>query len=286
MYLLKLKIYTLKKAILINRRPMTELTQNLSLAQARSLIDSYAFDLGHVNAESLLKYWLELYQASWIRLATVEALYLGRYKAISIEQILNVWLRIGSPNPHFTYEFERLICRKLPKHLCNISEETANEAKPPALGLERPKQAETTANILSNGHGQRDMLALSLRDNAVLESQSVAEVSPMSDCGKKAASFYGGVPITSSAEENKQTSPAQKPDEPNFKKTFSHVKDSSKNTIENNLSLISSWGPSYESNWSEFTEGNTTIHQFIPLPDVSSFFNRLKTFGEEQLEGQ
>ena len=33
-------------------------------------------------------------------------------------------------------------------------------------------------------------------------------------------------------------------------------------------------------------EGNTMIHQFIPLPDVSSFFNRLKTFGEEQLEGQ
>ena len=26
-------------------------------------------------------------------LATIEALYLGRYKAISIEHILNVWLR-------------------------------------------------------------------------------------------------------------------------------------------------------------------------------------------------
>jgi hypothetical protein len=219
---------------------MTDLTQNLSLAQARSLIDSYAFDLGYVDAESLLKYWLELYQASWIRLATVEALYLGRYKAISIEQILNVWLRIGSPNPHFTYEFERLICRKLPKHLCNISEETVNDAKPPAVKLERPKQTETTATVLT----------------------------------------------TSSAEENKQTPPTQKPDELDLKKTFSHGEDSSKNEIENNLSLISSWGPPYESNWSEFTEGNTMIHQFIPLPDVSSFFNRLKTFGEEKLEGQ
>lgn len=238
MYSLKPKIYTLKKAILINRRPMTELTQNLSLAQARSLIDSYAFDLGHVDAESLLKYWLELYQASWIRLATVEALYLGRYKAISIEQILNVWLRIGSPNPHFTYEFERLICRKLPKHLCDISEERANEVKAPAVKLERPVQAETTATVLT------------------------------------------------SAEENKQTPPTQKPNEPNLKKTSNHVKNSSKNAIEKNLSLIPSWGPSYESNWSEFTEGNTTIHQFIPLPDVSSFFNRLKTFGEEKLEGQ
>ena len=185
---------------------MTDLTQNLSLAQARSLIDSYAFDLGHVDAERLLQYWLELYQASWIRLATVEALYLGRYKAISIEQILNVWLRIGSPNPHFTYEFERLICRKLPKHLCNISDVTGNEAKPPAVGLDRPIQAETTATVLS-----------------------------------------------SSAEDNKQTPPVEKPDESNFKKTFSHAKDSSEKTIENNLSLISGWGLSYESNWSEFS---------------------------------
>lgn len=217
---------------------MTDLTQNLSLAQARSLIDSYAFDLGHVDAERLLQYWLELYQASWIRLATVEALYLGRYKAISIEQILNVWLRIGSPNPHFTYEFERLICRKLPKHLCSISEETVNEAKPPAVGLDRPIQAETTATVLTSAKG------------------------------------------------NQPTPPTQKPDEPNLEKTLNHAKDSSEKTIENNLSLISSWGLSYESNWSEFSEGNTMIHQFIPLPDVSSFFNRLKTFGEEKLEGQ
>ena len=32
---------------------MTELTQDLSLAQARSLMDSYAFDLGRDNVEKL-----------------------------------------------------------------------------------------------------------------------------------------------------------------------------------------------------------------------------------------
>ena len=63
---------------------MTELTQDLSLEQALSLIDSYDFDLGGDDAEQLLKYWLDLYHASWIRLATIEALYLGRYKAISL----------------------------------------------------------------------------------------------------------------------------------------------------------------------------------------------------------
>ena len=227
-------IYTLKKAILINRRPMSELTQNLSLAQARSLIDSYAFDLGHVDAERLLQYWLDVYQASWIRLATIEALYLGRYKAISIEQILNVWLRIGSPNPHFTYEFERLICRKLPKHLCNLSEEAANEAKPSAFKSDR-LQKQTTSTIL-----------------------------------------------TPPVEGNKQTLPTEDGDGLNLEKAFDNPEDSSANTMP----LISAWGLSYKSNWSEFTEGDKMIHQFIPLPDVSSFFNKLKTFGEEKLEGQ
>ena len=171
--------------------------------------------------------WRQLKLSTWVDI-----------KLFLSSKFLNVWLRIGSPNPHFTYEFERLICRKLPKHLCSISEETVNEAKPPAVGLDRPIKAETTATVLT------------------------------------------------SAEENKQTPPTQKPDEPNLEKTFNHAKDSSEKTIENNLSLISSWGSSYESNWSEFSEGNKMIHQFIPLPDVSTFFNRLKTFGEEKLEGQ
>ena len=38
---------------------MTEVTQDLSLAQARSLIDSYAFDLGCDNSERLFESWLD-----------------------------------------------------------------------------------------------------------------------------------------------------------------------------------------------------------------------------------
>lgn len=216
---------------------MTELTQDLSLAQARSLIDSYAFDLGHNDAERLLEYWLNLYHASWIRLATIEALYLGRYKAISIEQILNVWLRIGSPNPHFTYEFERLICRKLPKHLSDLSELSGDETEKPAGNVDCQSRVETTSTV-----------------------------------------------STSSEEHKRKTLPTtdRDRDELNLEKSFKNTRDSS----ENNMSLIAAWGLSYKSNWSEFTAENKMIHQFIPLPDVSSFFNRLKTFGEEKLEGQ
>jgi hypothetical protein len=205
---------------------MTELTQDLSLAQARSLIDSYAFDLGRDRAEKLLEYWLDMYHANWIRLATIEALYLGRYKAISIEQILNVWLRIGTPNPHFTYEFERLICRKLPKHLCDLSDLTTSSVKSDRIDLYQPKS---------------EMLALAE------ESENQNEIAT-----KEIYSL-------------------------NLDKAFELPASSS-----SSVSLISNWGLSNNPIWSDLTTGSKIIHQFIPLPDMSSFFARLKTFGEEK----
>ena len=201
---------------------MTELTQDLSLAQARSLMDSYDFDLGRDSVENLLDCWLDLYHPNWIRLATIEALYLGRYKAISIEQILNVWLRLGTPNPHFTYEFERLICRKLPKHLSDLSDLTTN-------------------NVKSNS----------------------------ADSERKSAPMVNAQPIGS----NIATATLE---DGIFEKAFDRPSPSSK------TSLISNWGLSYSPGWSDFTTGTKIIHQFIPLPDVSSFFARLKTFGEEK----
>lgn len=203
---------------------MTELTHDLSLAQARSLIDRYAFDLGCDDIESLLECWLDLYQANWIRLATIEALYLGRYKAISIEQILNVWLRKGSPHPHFTYEFERLICRKLPKHLNEASEieiTVFERANPEQATSTLPKTTSSSTTVRSVELSQQTTLAKD--DDRTVE-----------DIAAK----------------------------------------------ERNSPFISALGLAYRSEWSELNE-DRKIHQFIPLPDVSSFFNKLKTFAEE-----
>lgn len=199
---------------------MTESNLDLSLAQARSLIDSYAFDLGRDDAEKLLENWLNLYSASWIRLATIEALYLGRYKAVSVEQIMGVWLRRGSPNPHFNYEFERLICRKLPKHLSDIS------------------------NLQS--------------DCVKTIEPSVPEVEP-------------------EIEQHIVTANAD---------VVNLETGQNRDRHEEKISLISALGLSGKSNWSELTEGSKMIHQFIPLSDVSTFFNKLKTLGERGLESQ
>ena len=232
---------------------MTEPTQDLSLAQAHSLIDSYAFDLGGDDAEQLLGYWLEIYHASWIRLATIEALYLGRYKAISIEHILNVWLRIGNPNTHFTFEFERLICRKLPKHLSDLGDIIDGETK---TSDQQPKIT----------FSPNDKLVSDAKELNRQQIISLTEVKPTQ-------------PEISQPENATFTNDTLNP-----KKAVGDL--DSLDTSPSNIPLISTLRLPGKSDWREFAIGNKMIHQFIPLPDVSSFFNKLKTFGEEKLEGQ
>lgn len=93
------------------------------------LIENYGFELSNETPQELAVRWLEEYEAHWVRLAIIEALYLGRYKAVSVEQILNLWLSRGQPRFHFTHEFERLICRRLPTALRQLSRQA--EQQPP-----------------------------------------------------------------------------------------------------------------------------------------------------------
>lgn len=93
---------------------MTETEIGFPIEQIEALINSYDFDLDGWSAAALVAQWLEQYEPDWLKLAVIEALYQGRYKAFSVQQILNLWQRRGSPIYHFTYEFERLICRNIP----------------------------------------------------------------------------------------------------------------------------------------------------------------------------
>ena len=182
--------------------------QDFAIAQTLSLIDSYAFDLGGRNLDRLLEEWSNLYNSTWIRLATIEALYLGRYKIVSIEHILNVWSRLGNPNPHFTHEFERLICRKLPRHLIDYSD------------------------------------------------------------FQLAASFPNEESSVTKQKVKQKDLPASVSNSPTYNTTNS---------------LVPALGISEQNNddWTKFAIANSPIHQFVPLPDVSSFFNKLKTFAAE-----
>lgn len=96
---------------------MIESAKDFAVAAATALLTHYSFDLGGYTAEQLIERWLGDYQAHWLRLAVIEALYQGRYKAISVAQILAFWRRRGQPIFHFNHEFERLVCRKFPNTL-------------------------------------------------------------------------------------------------------------------------------------------------------------------------
>lgn len=95
---------------------MINVKQQLTINQIKALLDSYSFDTNRCSIEVLIYDWLKNYQIEWIYLATVEALFLGRYKVVSIKQILSIWERLGSPKTHFSGDFERFIGRNLPKH--------------------------------------------------------------------------------------------------------------------------------------------------------------------------
>ncbi len=92
-------------------------TSNVTNNLAVSLLTHYSFDLGGYSASELAKRWENQYPSNWVHLAIIEALYQGRYKAVSVQQILNLWLKKNHPSYHFNMEFERLICNKLPENV-------------------------------------------------------------------------------------------------------------------------------------------------------------------------
>lgn len=100
-----------------------------AVSHAANLLHHYSFELD-VTVEQQVATWLKTYPASWILLSVVEALYQGRYKAVSVEQILHIWQRRGQPLCHFTHEFERLVRSEIP---AAIAPPASPEAQPEPL---------------------------------------------------------------------------------------------------------------------------------------------------------
>ncbi|MEG4350358.1 hypothetical protein QUA70_19275 [Microcoleus sp. LAD1_D5] len=126
----------------VNRQQMTEVTA--ISAQAAALLVHYGFDLGGKKAEKLAGEWLTKYPGYWLRLAVVEALYQGRYKAVSVGQLLSMWHRIGQPLYHFNREFERLVCNNFPQ---NLTGESAAQLPPEDILLSNQESEVTVAEL-------------------------------------------------------------------------------------------------------------------------------------------
>jgi hypothetical protein len=78
------------------------------------IIKIYGLALDEQQVEATLITWFQKYESAWILKAIVESLYRGRYKLVSVDNILKDWDRIGKPRYNFTPEYEREILQKLP----------------------------------------------------------------------------------------------------------------------------------------------------------------------------
>jgi hypothetical protein len=249
---------------------MTELTKDLAVAQTIVLITSYSFDLQGYAIAELLPLWLDNYHASWVRLATIEALYLGRYKVVSIEQILHVWSRLGSPNTHFTHEFERLICRKLPRHLVNQSESSEEN-----LLQINEKISDPQLNISTSSKPALPKQETLPPDNR--ESLSFN----MSEQG-----------IGTNPQESELPSPVENShqiQEPVSYTTlaFSEARAIAAEEEKDHMKLDDNAVPRQGRDGTDGVHGtayHTPIHRFTPLPDVSPLFYKLKAVAQQKLE--
>jgi hypothetical protein len=112
--------------IAYNSQPMlttAPVTQTLTAPAelAAKLLTHYSFDLNGCHASELVSCWQSAYSIHWLPLAVIEALYQGRYKAVSVQQLLTSWQRKGVTTYHFNMEFERMICNKFPERLTSPS---------------------------------------------------------------------------------------------------------------------------------------------------------------------
>ena len=76
-------------------------------------IEHYGLELEEERVDTVILRWFGTYDSAWVVKALVEALYRGRYKIKSVDNILRDWQRRGSPFYKFTPDYEREILHSL-----------------------------------------------------------------------------------------------------------------------------------------------------------------------------
>lgn len=105
------------------------------ISEIRQLLADYSFETGSDDLNLLIAEWLQHADLPLIHQAIIEALYQGRYKVVSVGQILNFWRRRGAPLRHYNREFESIIMgpNNLPDFSASAEESTPqpSDTQPP-----------------------------------------------------------------------------------------------------------------------------------------------------------
>jgi hypothetical protein len=195
---------------------LPDTSANLAIA----LLINYSFDLSGYSANELVERWQTEYPLNWLHLAVIEALYQGRYKAVSVQQILVFWQRRDQAIYHFNMEFERMICSKFPQSLTSSPVPALSPAKKNPT-VERVTSSQLPPAKIHNGYQHSNTATLQLKSSEPKTSLSEQEgkeedrdhktvlKSPLSGKFPSSATLQ-----LSSAVSQRQTSPESLPPSP------------------------------------------------------------------------
>lgn len=98
-----------------------------------TFLERYGFELEGQASQAWVERWSKQFPASWIPAALLEALYQGRYKATSVEQILRLWQRRGAPHLTFPPEISQSLWREQQELIRSLVSTAASSfARPPS----------------------------------------------------------------------------------------------------------------------------------------------------------
>jgi hypothetical protein len=145
-----------------------------------ALLQYYNFDIGNYSFDDLAKLWCE-YDPIWVRLAIIESLFRGRYKAVSVDQILEFWQRRGEPCCRFSREFERLICGDIVFPLPSLPRKVAYTSYKPSTPTKLPTGNQTNRQTLSPNQQVNNSSTVQ-RTHSSTHQSAMQEMNLLADC--------------------------------------------------------------------------------------------------------
>lgn len=236
---------------------MTDTARESTAASAVELMTHYSFDHGEAPIQQLVDQWLKVYPVQWVRLALIEALYQGRYKAISVEQILALWQRRGQPIYRFNHEFERLVCNRFPRKLSARSPQSDSAPAQRSLTHRRSRSTQPFFVPVQLAEAQPPRSPLQEASSAS-PSPSRLEVSPASDIRSVAPSLRH--PQALESEPEQASTPVARLPEPPLPQA---------GTARSSVPEMIPIEPKHTGMAKE------SIHQFVPVSEPSGFCTKL-----------
>jgi hypothetical protein len=257
------------------------------------LMRYYNFDLDGQTAEHQVDQWLNQYPSRWLQPAVVEALYQGRYKAISVEQILTLWCRRDRAFYHFNGEFERIVCSQFSEIGLSESLSHASQSSVANRSDLSTSKVSTSAEaaLPSTQQIESPTSAFAELTEFLRKSKSTAPNGDMSH--RESGSF-------SKVQQIGEQAQAELSDESDAVLPFEHRQSASKSgdrpsaipSSESGEPPIPPFKPNEElatdtSDLIRLTDAThatsqTAIHQFVPTTRTNHFYSKLKAVIQRQ----